>query len=307
MEQYAKELMRKVTKVQHHSKVYSPDVDAIWALDLAEMGEWSDSNGGYKYILCVVDVFSRYAWCVPLKSKTAKEVWDAFSVVLAEAKPEKVWVDQGGEFYNAVWTKELKKLGIVRYSTYGASKASMVERFIRTLKHAIWFEFLKKQVREWRSKLSDIVDKYNNTKHHGIDMTPTEARTEKGRASITLQMGESVGGHDKPQYAVGEWMRISRWKGLFEKGFHPNWSYEIYKIRAIKEGSPVRYYLQDYDGERVDGAFYSAELQPVKDAEYFPVEKVIKTRTVKGQKQQLVKFLGYKEPRWINAEQTEAL
>jgi hypothetical protein len=307
MDQVAKELMRKVLPVTMYSKVHSPDVDAIWALDLAEMGEWADSNGGYKYILCAVDVFSRYAWCVPLKSKTAKDVWDAFSSLLAHAKPEKIWVDQGGEFYNAVWTRELKRLGIVRYSTYGTHKASIVERFIRTLKSALWFQFLRKQTRAWRDILQEVVNKYNTTQHHGISMTPTEARTEKGRAALTLQLGEDVGVHDKPKFAVDDWVRISRWKGFFEKGFHPNWSYEIYKVREVKAGHPVRYYLQDYDGERIDGAFYGNELQTVKDPEYFPVEKVIKARTVKGQKQQLVQFLGYKDPRWIAAGQTEAI
>jgi hypothetical protein len=244
---------------------------------------------------------------VPLKSKNAKDVWDAFSSLLAHAKPEKIWVDQGGEFYNTVWTRELKKQGIARYSTYGTHKASIVERFIRTLKHAIWFQFLRKQTRDWRSTLRDIVQKYNNTKHTGINMTPTEARTKAGRNALTLELGQSVGMHDMPKFAIGDWVRISRWKGIFEKGFHPNWSYEIYKVHDVKQGHPVRYYLQDYDGENIDGAFYGSELQTVKDPGYFPVEKVIKTRTVKGQKQQLVKFMGYKDPRWISADQTEEI
>jgi hypothetical protein len=307
MDQYAKELMHKVTKVRQFSRVHSPDVDAIWSVDLAEFGEIADSNGGYKYILCAVDVFSRYAWCVPLKSKTAKEVWDALASLFAKVKPEKIWVDQGTEFYNTLMTLELKRLGIGRYSTYGTSKSCIAERFIRTLKHAIWFEFLSKQTRDWRSTLEEIVDKYNHTKHHGIDMTPIEAREEKGREKLALQLGEGIGVYDKPLFSVDDWVRISRWKGIFEKGFHPNWSYEVYKVHDIKMGHPVRYYLQDYDGERINGAFYGAELQRVKHPDYFPIEKVIKTRTVRGEKQQLVRFLGYKEPRWISAGQTEAI
>jgi hypothetical protein len=216
-------------------------------------------------------------------------------------------VDQGGEFYNAVWTRELKRLGIDRYSTYGNSKASIVERFIRTLKHAVYFEFLKGQSRNWIEKLKTIVHEYNTRYQNGIHMTPVEAREEKGRAALTLQLADGVGLKDKPRFSVGDWVRISRLKGKFEKAHDSNWSYEIYKIWKLKEGHPVRYYLQDYDGEKIDGAFYTEELQTVRDPDYFPIERVIKTRTVRGQKQQLVKFMGYKDPRWINAEQTESV
>ncbi len=81
-----------------------------------------------------------------------------------------------------------------------------------------------------------------------------------------------------------------------KKGFHPRWSAEQFQIRAVKPGAPPLYYLRDYDGEPVEGAFYEAELQLVADPSFFPVEKVLKRRTVKGVKQALVKFMGYKEP-----------
>ena len=102
-------------------------------------------------------------------------------------------------------------------------------------------------------------------------------------------------------------MRISRIKGRFEKGFHPNWSYQVYKIHAIRLNKPITYYLQDYYGEKIEGAFYEPELQKVADADYFPVERVIKTRTRNGVKENLSKLLGYDRPVWLPAASTEAL
>lgn len=88
-------------------------------------------------------------------------------------------------------------------------------------------------------------------------------------------------------------MRINRLKGLFEKEFHPTWSAEIVGIALDK---PVRYHLVDYFGEDVVGSFYDNDLQPVADPTFFPVEKVLQTK-------KLVKFVGYKEPRWLSPEQ----
>jgi hypothetical protein len=150
-----------------------------------------------------------------------------------------------------------------------------------------------------------MVTEYNTTEHSSIKMTPREARLPSSADALWALIPKPEVG--KPKYKLNQWVRMSRAKGLFEKGFHPNWSYEIYKIVEIRMNEPVRYYLQDYDGEPVLGAFYEEELQPVADATFFPIEKVIKTRTVKGRKEALVKFMGYKEPRWRPASEVGEL
>ena len=98
-------------------------------------------------------------------------------------------------------------------------------------------------------------------------------------------------------------VRINRLKGLFEKGFHPTWSAEIFKIVGIMLDKPVRYHLVDYFGEDVVGSFYDNDLQAVADPSFFPVEKVLQTRKMKGKVMKLVKFVGYKQPRWVEPEQ----
>ena len=99
-----------------------------------------------RYALVVIDAFSRYAWAQPLKSKTPQAVWAAMQTILDDAntKPERLWVDQGTEFYNKLWTDKLKQLNITRYSTFGEYKVSIAERFIRMLKTNLFRQFLLK-------------------------------------------------------------------------------------------------------------------------------------------------------------------
>ena len=108
----------------------------VWGADLADFTSYADDNDGYKYALVVIDAFSRYAWAQPLKTKTPAAVWSALQTILddANSKPERLWVDQGAEFYNKLWTDKLKQLGIARYSTYSEYKVSVAERLIRSLK-----------------------------------------------------------------------------------------------------------------------------------------------------------------------------
>ncbi len=306
--QYVNELMRKRTRVKEFRQVITKGNNDVWGADLADFTSYADDNDGYKYALVVIDAFSRYAWAQPLKTKTPAAVWSALQSILddANSKPERLWVDQGAEFYNKLWTDKLKQLNIARYSTYSEYKVSVAERFIRTLKTNIFRHFLLKGTHNWVDNLQEQIDTYNNTKQSTIAMTPSAARSLRSDKTLWNRLYKSTP-RGRPQYKLGDWVRISRVKGRFEKGFHPNWSYQVYKVRAIRLNKPVTYYLQDYYGEHIDGAFYEPELQEVADAEYFPVERVIKTRTRNGVKEKLSKLLGYDKPVWLPAASTEAL
>ena len=242
MEDVAREVMSPVRKPKRFRQVIADGVDDIWAMDLAEMGEWEKENDGYKFIMVVIDVFSRFAWCVPMKKKDAGTSWEAFETVLAGRTPNKIWVDQGGEFYNAVWDRKLKALDITRYSTYSAYKVSVAERFIRTLKEKIWFNFVKNGDRKWLNLLDGIVEEYNNTVNY-TGLSPKAARRrENERKILKLYKRTKV---VRPKFKLGSWVRIARTKDVFEKGFHPRWTYEIFKIVKIRLNQPTTYYLQD--------------------------------------------------------------
>ena len=97
-------------------------------------------NKGIKYLLCAIDLFSKYVWVVPMKDKKGVSIVNAFKKIISEGwrKSNKIWVDQGIEFYNNSFNDFLKINNIKMYSTYNEGKSVVAERFIRTLKNKIF-------------------------------------------------------------------------------------------------------------------------------------------------------------------------
>jgi L-rhamnose mutarotase len=300
LKKYSQELHKPFIKKFRRRKVVSDGIDDIHSCDLIDMGEWVNDNDGYRYMLNVVDVFSRFAWSIPLKTKTSKEVVKAFEKI--DRKPNKIWVDEGKEFYNKDMDAYLKKHKITRYSTYGDHKSAIVERFNKTLKTNMWKRFTEKQTRRWIDMLDDLIKEYNNKYHTSIAMTPVKASMKKNEENLMkFQYGDEKMSN-KSKYNIGDWVRISRIKGTFEKGYLPNWSAEIFKIVGINYTDPVTYELQDYSGEKVKGSFYEQEIQKTEQKDVYLIEKEIKRRKVKGKTEVLVKWLGWddKYNSWID-------
>ena len=133
--QLKNELHRQIIRKFKRQKVYSSFRDNIWGVDLADMQSLSKYNKGIKYLLCAIDIFSKYAWVVPLKDKRGITIANAIQKIISEGrKPNKIWVDQGGEFYNKFCKRFLKINSTEMYSTYNEGKSVVAERFIRTLK-----------------------------------------------------------------------------------------------------------------------------------------------------------------------------
>ena len=140
-EQLADELHKPIIRKFEKRKVYSAFKDHIWAADLADMELLSRYNKGIRFLSCVIDIFSKYAWVVSLKDKTDTSIVKTFQIILKESNsrtPNKIWVDKGSEFYNAYFKKWLRGKDIVMYSTHNEGKSVVAERFIRTLKSKIY-------------------------------------------------------------------------------------------------------------------------------------------------------------------------
>ena len=131
-------------------------------------------NKGIRFLLCAIDIFSKYAWVVPLKDKKDISIVKAFQIILKKSnsskKPNEIWVDKGSEFYNASFKKWLQSNDIVMYSTHNEGKSVVAERFIRTLKSKIYKYMTSISKNVFIDKLNDIVDEYNNTYHTRITM-----------------------------------------------------------------------------------------------------------------------------------------
>ena len=144
-------------------------------VDLADMQLLSKYNKGIKYLLCIIDIFRKYAWVISLKDKRRTSIVNAFQKIISKGrKPNKIWVDQGSEFYNNSFKDFLKINNIEMYSTFNEGKSVVAERFIRTLKNKIFKHMTAIAKNVYFNVLEDIVNKYNNTVHRTIKMKPID-------------------------------------------------------------------------------------------------------------------------------------
>lgn len=283
-------------------KVVQVGINDTLQIDLVEMIPYAAVNNGYKYLLTVIDIFSKKAYARPIKSKTAEAVTSAMESVLNEidTPPNNVHCDMGKEFLNSKFKNLMKKCNINLYNTFSHLKASIVERFNRTLKTKMWKRFSLNGSYKWIGMLPSLLREYNNTVHRTIKLKPNEVKKEH-EPILLNSVYKNVITVPKHKFNVGDHVRISKYKGVFTKGYEPNWSTEIFIIDSIYPTVPVTYLLKDKENVLISGKFYEQELQKVKNKDVYLIEKVLKK---KGNKI-LVKWLGFDEKHnsWINQNQ----
>ena len=254
----ADELHKPIIKKFEKRKVYSQLKDNIWGVDLAEKKSLSRKNKGIKYLLCVIDLYSKYAFVIPLKDKKGISILNAFDKIIKQynRKPNKIWVDQGGEFYNNIFKKWLSDNDIIMYSTYNEGKSVVAERFIRTLKSKLYKHMIAIGKNLSYDVLDDVVNKYNNTKNGTIKMKPIDVRDNNNKRVYIDEHNKK-----RSRFKVGDRVRISKFKNIFAKGYTPNWSKEIFIVDKINNTVPYTYNLKDLNDEEIIGSFYDQELQ----------------------------------------------
>ena len=230
------------------------------------MQSLSKKNKDIKYLLCAIDLYSKYAFVVPLKDKKGFSVTNAFNKIIKQSgrKPNKIWVDEGGEFYNHVFKRWLSRNNIIMYSTYNEGNSVVAERFIRTLKNKLSKHMTATGKNVYYDVLDDIVNKYNNTKQSTIKTKPLDVGDDTTKSSaIARNKRVYIDEHNEKdsRFKVGDRVRISKFKNLFAKGYTPNWSNEIFVINKINETVPYTYNLKDLNDEEIIGSFYDRELQ----------------------------------------------
>ena len=253
----ADELHEPIIKKFDKRKVYLQFKDNIWGVDLADMQSLSRKNNGIKYLLCAIDLLSKYAFVIPLNDKKGISIVNAFNKIIKQSnrKPNKIWVDQGGESYNNVFEKWLSDNDIIMYSTYNEGKSVVAERFIRTLNNKLYKHMTATCKNVYYDVLDDVVNKYNNTKHSTIEMKPRDVGDNNKRVYIDEHYEKDS------RLKVGDRVRTSRYKNIFAKGYTPNWSKEIFIIDKVNDTVPYTYNLKDLNDEEIIGSLYDKELQ----------------------------------------------
>lgn len=176
-QQVVNELHKPARKNFQRKRTIIKGYDDLWQMDLAEFRSYARENRGHRYILVVIDCFSKYVYTAPVKTKTGKEVTRAFHAILKSSGNrirQNLQSDRGREFYNSDFEHLMKKYNINHYSTYSVMKAAMAERVIRTLKTALYKQFSMRGKCRWIDVLAQITHQYNNTKHRTTGMKPSE-------------------------------------------------------------------------------------------------------------------------------------
>ena len=239
----------------------------VWECDLVDVRALGRFNDNYKYILSVIDVFSKFLHLVPLKSKTGTAVASAFTSIFKDSSRRRrpVWVrtDKGKEFINKHFRAMLKREGIqFQVCRNPDVKCSVVERAHRTIRDRLYKYFTYKNTYRYIDVLPKFVKAYNDTVHSATGMAPSRV-TDSDVLAIWKRMEARRRGVRvaKAQFRVGQHVRISREKVKFAKSAEENFSTEIFRIVKVIERRPRPLYeLEDLNGTHIEGQFYQEEL-----------------------------------------------
>jgi hypothetical protein len=268
-----------------------------WQADLVDLGKLASYNKGFKYLLTCIDVLSRYAWIVPLKDKTGKTSKDAFQVIFKSGRrPIRLQTDKGAEFTNRVFQKFLKEHDVHFFTTHNEeTKASIVERFNRTLKTEMWKYFTHRETLTYVVVLSEMVASYNHTVHRTIGIPSAEV-TWANQTTVSKRLCGRKGPKTSCKFSSGDRVRLSKARCTFKKGYLPNWTEELFTVVKCIETRPLVYLVKDDHGEILEGTLYIEELQKViKTDDMYNIETILKKRKKGRRVQYLVKWLGYPE------------
>ncbi|KAJ8913491.1 hypothetical protein NQ315_002642 [Exocentrus adspersus] len=292
----AEELHKSARKNFKRRRTIIKGFGDLWQIDLAEMQPYAKSNRGHRYILVVIDCYSKYVWTRAVKNKTASEVAKAMRGILNDANyaPRNCQSDQGLEFYNKSFKALMDQYGINHYSTYSTKKAAIVERVIKTIKNWLYKEFSSLGRYEWLSILPTITDQYNRRIHSTTKMRPIDVRPD---TLIDAYNNPKIA-PKKFKFKVGDVVRVSKYKGVFSRGFTPNWSNELFKIAKANITNPATYLLEDMEAKPILGCFYEYELQKTKYPDVYLIEKILR----RSGNRVYVRWLGLPDSHnsWVN-------
>lgn len=264
--------------------------------DLIDVSNIKKYNRGYTFILTAIDVFSRLAFAVPLKNKNAASMTSAFESILKKHPVKYLQTDKGTEFKNRQFQALLKKHNVRFFTTQNEDiKASLVERFNRTLKNKLYRYFTHKNTYKFTDVLPSMISSYNDSFHGTIGMQPNAVNASNlGVVWHSIHRPRKI---KTPKFKVGDNVRISKAKKTFDKGYLPNWTTEIFTVHSVKKTNPPVYEIKDAAGEIIEGYFYDQELQKVRVTKerLYNIESVLKKRKRRGQTEYLVKWANYPE------------
>ena len=222
-------------------------IDDIWSLDILDLKDYGpENNRNYRYVLVIIDNFSKYDWTISLKNKNAQTIKDSFENILINSKgsPNLIETDRGKEFYNNIFQDFLNKNNIKLYSRNTSLGAVFAERFNRTIRDLLKKVVFEKSDGNWIDVLPTITKQYNNRIHSSTKLSPKDASLKKNEGFVYKNLLDKRN-KIKPKFQINDLVRIADLKKTFSKGATTNWSYKLYKITEIINDSIPSYKINN--------------------------------------------------------------
>ena len=275
-------------------RVMSYGIGDLLQCDLVDVSKFAKYNKGVKFLLVCIDVFSKYAHAIPLKNKSAASVLSAFKTLFKKLGVVKhLHTDGGKEFFNNMLKKFLMQKGVNHYATHSEYKASVVERFNRTLKNKLYRIFTYRNSFKYLDILDSVLKSYNDSVHRSTGFAPSQV-TPADQSTIFQRLYgyRPMRRHDLRE---GDLVRISKAKKTFTRGYLPNWSEEVFEIFKSFHKTPPTFLLRDLKGNVLKGRFYVHELQKISktSGDFWRIEKILRARGKGANREYFVKWKGF--------------
>ena len=216
MNDLSEELNKHVINKFERKKVIVNHIDEIHSCDLVDMSKYSRMNKGYKYIFTNIDIFSKYAWSFPIKSKKIQDIKSCFQKIFIKNKPKYIWNDKEPAFFSKEMLRFFEDNNVKIYYTFSNLKAVFIERFNRSLRELMMKEFVKNNNTIWYNILSNLIKTYNNRYHRSIKTKPINVNKSNEKyikMTYTYDKASKI-----PKFKVNDLVRISlKRRELFDK------------------------------------------------------------------------------------------
>lgn len=308
--------LQSVNRKPKTTPIIVSGIDDQWSADLMDMTKFENENNGIKYVLVVIDIFSKFVYLRPLPDKTGRSVADAFKDIFRQGRiPKRLRTDKGQEFKARVVRDLMHARGVRQMFAENDTKAAISERAIKTIKAKIYRYLMYKNAHEYVSQLQSFADSYNNTKHSTIDLEPanvTQENEEDVRLATYFSRPIQPTKQQKFRFRKGDSVRITHLRNKFTREYDQRWTGEVFTVaQRFYRGTTPIYKLKDYHSDPILGSFYSSELAPVylEDDALFKIERVVKERGRGTNKQYFVKWLYWPERfnSWVKADTVKAI
>lgn len=263
-------LFKDTYKNFSRNKIYASYVNEQWEIDLLDYANLHRYNNGYKYLITIIDIFSKYLYVIPIKRKCMKEVTERFEILFKKIKPTKIRSDRGKEFDNREFRALCQKYDIIYFVTENQTKkCAIVERINRTLRHKIQRYMNHNKTFKYINVVKYFVHAYNNTIHRSTGMAPKDV-DEKNETIIFKKLYNAKNmlelikkKNSKNKFEIGDLVRRKFDPKPLDKGYKQRWSTDVYKVRKVYNKFHKPQYSLELNGQRLRRRYYPEELQKV--------------------------------------------